>query len=103
MYEANKYAISIPLKVLETTAGLLGSLKAIAEKGNENAVSDAGVGALLVDSGVKGAALNVKINLKNFSKDDPFYVESVSKMNSVLQNLDKAVKEILDIVEKKVS
>jgi len=103
MYEANKYAISIPLKVLETTAGLLGGLKAIAEKGNENAVSDAGVGALLVDSGVKGAALNVKINLKNFSKDDPFYIESVSKMNAVLQKLDSSVKEILDIVEQKVS
>jgi glutamate formiminotransferase / formiminotetrahydrofolate cyclodeaminase len=103
MYEANKYAISIPLKVLETTAGLLGGLKAIAEKGNENAVSDAGVGALLVDSGVKGAALNVKINLKNFSKDDPFYIESVSKMNSILEKLDDSVKEILNIVEQKVS
>jgi glutamate formiminotransferase / formiminotetrahydrofolate cyclodeaminase len=103
MYEANKYAISIPLQVLKTTASLLEGLKVIAEKGNENAVSDAGVGALLVDSGVKGAALNVKINLKNFSKDDPFYKESVDTMNSTLSKIDKEVKEILDTVEKKVS
>ncbi len=103
MYEANKYAISIPLKVLETTAELLPEIKTIAEKGNQNAVSDAGVGALLVQSGVKGAALNVKINLMNFSKDDPFYKESVEKMNSVLDTIDNLVSDVLDIVDKKIS
>ena len=103
MYEANKYAISIPLKVLEKTFELLPALKAVGERGNSNAVSDAGVGALLVESGVKGAALNVKINLMNFKKEDPFHIETVSKMNSILSVLDAKVSEILEIVEKKIA
>jgi len=103
MYEANKYAISIPLKVLEKTYELLPALKAVGERGNSNAVSDAGVGALLVQSGVKGAALNVKINLMNFKKEDPFHIDSASKMNSILSVLDEKVDEILEIVEKKIA
>ncbi|MGI6393895.1 MAG: glutamate formimidoyltransferase [bacterium] len=102
MHEANKYAISIPLKVLEKTAELLPALKVVGEKGNINAVSDAGVGALLVESGVKGAAFNVKINLINFAKDDPFRDETVKAMNSVLLTLDEKVAEIIEIVEKKI-
>lgn len=102
MYEANKYAISIPLKVLEKTAELLPALQAIGERGNLNAVSDAGVGALLVQAGVKGAALNVKINLMNFAHDDEFRIETVKKMNQILSTIDGSVNEILDIVEKKI-
>ena len=49
------------------------------------------------------AALNVKINLKNFAKDDPFYAETSAAMNKVLDVVDKEAGEILAIVEKKIS
>ena len=103
MDEANKYAISVPLHVLEKTYELLPNLKIVGEFGNINAASDAGVGALLVQAGVKAAALNVKINLKNFAKDDPFYAETSTAMNKVLAVVDKEAEEILAIVEKKIS
>ncbi len=103
MDEANKYAISVPLHVLEKTYELLPNLKTVGEFGNINAASDAGVGALLVQAGVKAAALNVKINLKNFAKDDPFYAETSAAMNKVLDVVDKEAGEILAIVEKKIS
>ena len=103
MDEANKYAISVPLHVLEKTYELLPNLKIVGEFGNINAASDAGVGALLVQAGVKAAALNVKINLKNFAKDDPFYGETFNAMNKVLDVVDKEAGEILAIVEKKIS
>ena len=103
MDEANKYAISVPLHVLEKTYELLPNLKTVGEFGNINAASDAGVGALLVQAGVKAAALNVKINLKNFAKDDPFYAETFNAMNKVLDVVDKEAEEILAIVEKKIS
>jgi glutamate formiminotransferase len=103
MDEANKYAISVPLHVLEKTYELLPNLKTVGEFGNINAASDAGVGALLVQAGVKAAALNVKINLKNFAKDDPFYAETFNAMNKVLDVVDKEAGEILAIVEKKIS
>ena len=103
MDEANKYAISVPLHVLEKTYELLPNLKIVGEFGNINAASDAGVGALLVQAGVKAAALNVKINLKNFAKDDPFYAETFNAMNKVLAVVDKEAEEILAIVDKKIS
>lgn len=103
VYEANKYAISVPLRVLEETAELLPALEIVANNGNSNAVSDAGVGALLVQSGVKSATLNVKINLMNFEKSDPFYTETVAKMNAVLEKLDAQAEKILKIVDEKIS
>ena len=103
MDEANRYAISVPLHVLEKTYELLPNLKTVGEFGNINAASDAGVGALLVQAGVKAAALNVKINLKNFAKDDPFYAETSAAMNKVLDVVDKEAEEILAIVDKKIS
>ena len=103
MYEANKYAISVPLHVMEKTYELLPNLKIVGEFGNINAASDAGVGALLVQAGVKAAGLNVKINLKNFEKKDPFYKETFEKMEKILAAVDKEAKKILTIVDKKIS
>ena len=103
MDEANKYAISVPLQVMEKIYELLPNLKTVGEFGNINAASDAGVGALLVQAGVKAAGLNVKINLKNFAKDDPFYGETFNAMNKILAVVDKEAEEILAIVDKKIS
>ena len=103
MDEANKYAISVPLQVMEKIYELLPNLKIVGEFGNINAASDAGVGALLVQAGVKAAGLNVKINLKNFAKDDPFYGETFNAMNKILAVVDREAEEILAIVDKKIS
>ena len=103
MDEANKYAISVPLQVMEKIYELLPNLKIVGEFGNINAASDAGVGALLVQAGVKAAGLNVKINLKNFAKDDPFYGETFNAMTKILAVVDKEAEEILAIVDKKIS
>ena len=103
MDDANKYAISVPLHVMQKTYELLPNLKVVGEFGNINAASDAGVGALLVQAGVKAAGLNVKINLKNFAKDDPFYGETFNAMNKILAVVDKEAEEILAIVDKKIS
>ena len=103
MDEANKYVISVPLQVMEKIYELLPNLKVVGEFGNINAASDAGVGALLVQAGVKAAGLNVKINLKNFAKDDPFYGETFNAMTKILAVVDKEAEEILAIVDKKIS
>ena len=52
------------LRVLELAAE-------VAERGNPNAVSDAGVAALLADGALEGAALNVRINVGSI-KDEAF-------------------------------
>lgn len=61
--ESMIHAAKVPLKTAETALKVLEIAHLAAEKGNPNAVSDAGVAALLAWAAVEGAALNVKINL----------------------------------------
>ena len=73
MDNATKYAISIPYEIMETSFEAYNMLQKMAEDGNPNSVSDAGVGALACRAAVHGAFLNVKINCAGF--DDEKYVK----------------------------
>ena len=98
--DATKYAIEVPLKVMETAFNSMEVLKAMAENGLEASVSDAGVGALCARSAVLGAFLNVKINLATLK--DNAYIKSVTDKGMEIRN--KAIKseeEILKICEKR--
>jgi glutamate formiminotransferase/formiminotetrahydrofolate cyclodeaminase len=72
-------------------------IKAMAEIGNPNSVSDAGVGALAARAGVLGAYLNVKINSANLA--DKIYVNSIlSQAQKIADNTCLLEKEILETV-----
>ncbi len=76
-------------------------IKAMAEIGNPNSVSDAGVGALAARSAVMGAFLNVKIN--SASLDDKAYMNEVLTKGKEIEEKTIAMeKEILDIVNSKI-
>ncbi len=59
---ATLYATEVPLKTMKASYETFEVVRAMAEQGNPNSVSDAGVGALAARSAVLGAQLNVKIN-----------------------------------------
>ena len=59
---ATLYATEVPLKTMKAAAEVFPIVRAMAEEGNPNSVSDAGVGALAARSAVLGAQLNVRIN-----------------------------------------
>jgi methenyltetrahydrofolate cyclohydrolase len=61
--KASQFATEIPVKTAESCLAVLEQIRIVAEKGNSNAVSDAGVAAHLAHTGLVGAALNVRINL----------------------------------------
>ena len=63
MQVALKGAAEVPLKVAEAAVEVARLSLPAAEKGNPNAVSDAGVAVLLADAAAQAAALNVRINL----------------------------------------
>ncbi|PID29083.1 MAG: glutamate formimidoyltransferase [Candidatus Cloacimonadota bacterium] len=100
----NRYAqelgTTIPLKVMEKSLLLTPIIKEVAAIGNTNAASDAGVAALMINSAVKSAGLNVKINLSGFDKQDKFRVETEAKMAEFLHELDCKTNGIVDDVEK---
>lgn len=100
--EATRYAIEIPFRVMKKSFEALEILNAMAETGNPNSVSDAGVGALAVRSAVMGAFLNVKINASGLN-DKPF-VESVLKEGAELETKAcEMEKQILAIVNRKIN
>lgn len=100
--EATRYAIEIPFKVMETGLAAMEIVKAMAETGNQNSVSDAGVGALAIRSGVLGAWLNVKINASGL-KDASFKSEIIQKGEEIVEKVRRIENEVYEIVLKKIS
>ena len=99
--DATKYAIEVPFNTMKACYESLEVIKAMAEIGNPNSVSDAGVGALAAVAGVRGAHLNVKINASGL--EDKNFVNSVLKESSEIEaNALKLQEEILVIVNKKI-
>ena len=76
--------------------------RAMAETGNPNSVSDAGVGALAARSAVLGAQLNVKINAASLG-DKAKAAELVAEADEIAAKAVKEEKEILDIVNSKIN
>ena len=61
-------AAEVPLRTARAAARVAELARKAAEAGNQNAVCDAGVAALLAMSGVKGAVYNVAINVKGLAE-----------------------------------
>jgi glutamate formiminotransferase/formiminotetrahydrofolate cyclodeaminase len=76
-------AAEVPLKVCEAALEVARLSLPAAEKGNPNAVSDAGVAVVLADAAAQSAALNVKINLA-WIQDDAFKKEAWTRVEAVL-------------------
>jgi glutamate formiminotransferase/formiminotetrahydrofolate cyclodeaminase len=72
---ATKGAIIVPLRVMEVSVRALELCGKMAEIGNPNSISDAGVGAIACRSAALGARLNVLINLSGL-KDVQFSAQA---------------------------
>jgi glutamate formiminotransferase/formiminotetrahydrofolate cyclodeaminase len=99
--DATKFAIEIPLEVMRLSLESMEVIGKMAEIGNPNSVSDAGVGALCARSAVLGAFLNVKINASGYK--DAAYVERVLAEGKTIEA--KAIeleKSILEMVNQKI-
>jgi len=101
MDAATKYAILIPFKVMETSLKSMDIIQQMAEIGNPNSVTDAGVGALCARTAVIGAFLNVKINCKDFD-DTEFVTDILTKGEVVMAEAIAKETEILKITNDKI-
>ncbi|MBU0488245.1 MAG: glutamate formimidoyltransferase [Bacteroidetes bacterium] len=98
---ATKHAIQIPFRVMQRSYESMEVIKAMAEIGNPNSVSDAGVGALCARTAVIGAHLNVKINSKDLT--DKAFLDDILKQAVEIEEKTVALEsEILQIVESKL-
>lgn len=99
--DATIYAIEVPFKVMQLCYESMEVIKAMAEYGNPNSVTDAGVGALAARSGVLGAFLNVKINASGL-KDKSVTQSYIDRGNEIVAKTIEMEKAILSIVESKI-
>jgi len=98
---ATKYAIEVPYKVMQASFSGMQIIKAMAETGNPNSVSDAGVSALCARSAVMGAFMNVRINAAGYD-DKIFAKEIVAKGKEIENNAIALESEIIKIVNEKI-
>jgi formiminotetrahydrofolate cyclodeaminase len=99
--EALKAATLVPLDVAQACVDALALCTPAAEKGNVNAVSDAGVAALAAEAGLRSAALNVLINL-GLIKDQGFVDEQQAKLDSLLKDKPALKEEVYALVVSKL-
>ena len=86
---------------MQTALDSMDVIEAMAEIGNPNSVSDAGVGALAARSAVLGAQLNVQINCG--SVEDQAFVERVKgRAEQIAQAAISREAQILEIVHSKL-
>lgn len=99
--DASKYAMEIPFKVMETAYASMEVMRAMAEIGNPNSVSDAGVGALCALTAVEGAFLNVKINAGGIG-DKAFTEDLIGRGTQIAAKAKAERDAIIDIVNEKI-
>lgn len=95
--DATKYAAEVPLKTMELCYNSMEVMLEMAEKGNPNSVSDAGVGAIAARGGIYGAYLNVCINAKGI-EDLEFAKDLENRANVLLRKALELESEILNRV-----
>lgn len=101
MDKALKGATDVPIRVAEACVKVIDLCRPAAEKGNVNAVSDAGVAVLMAEAGLRSAALNVLINLGSL-KDKEFVAEKRAKLDSLLKGRGVMRDVIYDYVVSKL-
>ncbi len=99
--EATKYAIEVPFRTMKRAFDSFEVIRAMAETGNPNSVSDAGVGALCARTAVIGAYLNVKINAGGLA-DKAFVEKIMNDADTILDKAKSSEEEILKIVNEKI-
>ncbi|MCH7877697.1 MAG: cyclodeaminase/cyclohydrolase family protein, partial [candidate division Zixibacteria bacterium] len=96
--ESSKSATHVPMEVVSASLEALRLARTVAEKGNANSITDAGVGALMARAAIEGAAYNARINLVGL-EDEKFKKEINDRLSTILPEADKLALEVKELVE----
>jgi glutamate formiminotransferase/formiminotetrahydrofolate cyclodeaminase len=98
---ATLQAIQVPFEVMKVAYDGFEVAQAMAETGNPNSVSDAGVGALALHACIEGAWLNVRINAESLFM--PQVEQIKSEGEALMKRSSDFRSRILKLVEGKIS
>jgi len=91
-------AAQVPLNTAQTCEKILDFALVVAEKGNQNSITDAGVAAIMAQAGVESALYNVEINLGSI-KDESFVSEVSSEIISLKKDSKEKTGKVCTIVQ----
>ncbi|MGK9477172.1 cyclodeaminase/cyclohydrolase family protein [Melioribacter sp. OK-6-Me] len=91
-------AAAIPMEVLKNCSAVFIHIKTVAEKGNRNSISDAGVAATLIGAAANGAYLNILINLGSLDNKTIAH-EILKSANALLDDVNHNVRLITNIIK----
>jgi len=98
---ALKEATDVPLACARISAEVIKLCQPIAEKGNKNVISDAGVAVLAGQAALRSAALNVYINIGGI-KDEVFVSDRQKQLDEIMAGMDKLTEEVYQVVKSKL-
>jgi methenyltetrahydrofolate cyclohydrolase len=98
---ALKQATDAPLQAVKACYKVIELSAIVADKGNLNVISDAGVAVLAANAGLRSAALNVFINAKSI-KDREFAEIRLGETNALLDLAARKTEEVYDVVRAKI-
>ncbi|MFH1446899.1 MAG: glutamate formimidoyltransferase [Chloroflexota bacterium] len=90
-------AAAIPLEVAHNSLKILGMALQMAKKANLNAITDAGTSGAIAHAALKGAALNVRVNLLGLEKEvDP--ARMLSELKQCEGQADKIMQQLQQVL-----
>ncbi len=92
-------AARIPLETARRARAVLDLAVRIAPVGNPNAISDAGVAAQLASAAVRGAVLNVRINLPYLPAGEPLREAATQEAAELEAAATQSEREVLALVD----
>jgi formiminotetrahydrofolate cyclodeaminase len=96
-------AAEVPLRTAQVAAEVLDMAQRIAPIGNPNAVSDAGVAAQLAGAAVRGALLNVRINLPYLPAGEPLLATAPAEVERLQGAAETGERAALEVVGRRMT
>ncbi len=98
---ALREATDVPLACAQLCADVIELCRPVAEKGNLNVISDAGVAVLAAHAALRSAALNVYINIGGI-RDSDFVNDRRKKLEFVVSGAGIATETVYELVKSKL-
>ncbi|MGK9367875.1 cyclodeaminase/cyclohydrolase family protein [Melioribacter sp. Ez-97] len=96
--DATLEAAAIPMEVLKNCSAVFIHIKTVAEKGNKNSISDAGVAATLIGAAANGAYLNILINASSL-ENKTIAREILKSADALIDDINHNVKLTTNIIK----
>ncbi len=95
-------AALVPLRTAEASLAVMEKAATVAARGNKNALTDAAVAGLLGSAAVRGALLNVDVNLRTLTHQPP-WAKEMAELCLCLSSREKELRNSIQLTNRKDS